>query len=145
MDKLKNILDSKIEELKLLSEQAFEFSKAFTELGEELIDEKTKNQSFNENEMNLLYNIGVLNNVLKNKTVSIIELKNLVAELGEEYDFTELFKIPNYLQFELTYKEYSENQKFFTVSNGKVVRNEDLTEKTFDLFKNQIYSNLEGE
>ena len=49
------------------------------------------------------------------------------------------------MKFELTYKEYSENQKFFTVSNGKVVRNEDLTEKTFDLFKNQIYSNLEGE
>lgn len=136
------ILDAKIAELEKLTNYHDNTDSNIRKIDGDL-DETIKSKSCTKEELDLLYDFGVMTNVLKNKTIAIIEYKKLTNELMMDLDFSKISVISNFIPFEKAYNDFLETQLFFTIVNDKVVRNEDLKNVHMDTFVENMY-NEEG-
>ena len=134
MSNLQKVVDNKIEDLKIFSDKGLELGDRLSVL----VTEEKKEDELNDDDLELLFDIKLLNNVITNKIISILELKYLSEEMSEDLNLDEFVKIPNVIEFETTYKNFKENQNFYIISEGTLKRNKNLTEEHFKNFKKEI-------
>lgn len=139
MSNLQKVLDAKIEDLKTFSDKGLELVQKVSIL----VQDDKKEEDLTEEDLELLFDISLLNNMITNKTISILEIKYLTEELEEDLNFDEFIKIPNVVEFELKYKTFKESQKFFKVTNGDVIKDLELTKEHFEIFKKET-NKIEG-
>ena len=105
MSFLQKVVDEKVEDLKIFSDKGLELGDRLSVL----VTEEKKEDELNDDDLELLFDIKLLNNVITNKIISILELKYLSEEMSEDLNLDEFVKIPNVIEFETTYKNFKEN------------------------------------
>ena len=138
MDKLQEVLDLKVEDLVIFSDRGLELIKELSNISPD-----KKESELTESELEIIFNVKLINNVITNKIISILELKYLSKDLGLELNFDKFFEVPNVVDFETTYKKFKEDQKFYNIIDGEVKRDLKLTEPYFEKFIQEI-KNVEG-
>lgn len=141
-NKAQELFDKKVLELKKIIETIEKFSENEFLNNEELFTEKKNSKTLTDDEIDLLYEVGVLNGSLKNKFASIIEFKKFSESLGITLNQDEYLKIPGVIVYENTYNEWLETQDYFKFNGEKIVINEEVKSESLSKFKETIY-NLE--
>ena len=138
-DKAQVLFDEKLVYLNKVVELTNEVTDKLMEI-DDIIDEKVKNKTLSDEEIEQLYTTRVCNSLMKNKLIELIEFKKTCKNLGIELNLDEYLKLPNVAQFETSYEVFLEDNDFLDLENDKLILNEELKNKTIELFKNEIYT-----